>query len=282
MSIEIRKISKSYGNIFALDQVSFTFEEDKIYGLLGRNGAGKTTLLNIITNRIFPDTGEVLIDSIPVKENDDALKKVYMMSENNFYPAGMKIKEIYRWTKEFYPDFDTEYANKLADMFELSLNKTVKSLSTGYNSIFKIIIALSVNTPYVFLDEPVLGLDANHRDMFYRLLLEKYSESPSTYVLSTHLIEEVSNVIEHIIILKKGKIIKDESREDLMSYGYAVSGKVSLVDEFIIDKNVIGIDSIGGLKSAYIMGQVPKGNLPEGLEISKMDLQKLFIKLTDN
>lgn len=282
MSIEIRKISKSYGNIFALDQVSFTFEEDKIYGLLGRNGAGKTTLLNIITNRIFPDTGEVLIDGIPVKENDDALKKVYMMSENNFYPAGMKIKEIYHWTKEFYPDFDTEYANKLADMFELSLNKTVKSLSTGYNSIFKIIIALSVNTPYVFLDEPVLGLDANHRDMFYRLLLEKYSESPSTYVLSTHLIEEVSNVIEHIIILKKGKIIKDESREDLMSYGYAVSGKVSLVDEFIIDKNVIGIDSIGGLKSAYIMGQVPKGNLPEGLEISKMDLQKLFIKLTDN
>jgi len=282
MSIEIRKISKSYGNIFALDQVSFTFEEDKIYGLLGRNGAGKTTLLNIITNRIFPDTGEVLIDGIPVKENDDALKKVYMMSENNFYPAGMKIKEIYRWTKEFYPDFDTEYANKLADMFELSLNKTVKSLSTGYNSIFKIIIALSVNTPYVFLDEPVLGLDANHRDMFYRLLLEKYSESPSTYVLSTHLIEEVSNVIEHIIILKKGKIIKDESREDLMSYGYAVSGKASLVDEFIIDKNVIGIDSIGGLKSAYIMGQVPKGNLPEGLEISKMDLQKLFIKLTDN
>lgn len=282
MSIEIRKISKSYGNIFALDQVSFTFEEDKIYGLLGRNGAGKTTLLNIITNRIFPDTGEVLIDGIPVKENDDALKKVYMMSENNFYPAGMKIKEIYRWAKEFYPDFDTEYANKLADMFELSLNKTVKSLSTGYNSIFKIIIALSVNTPYVFLDEPVLGLDANHRDMFYRLLLEKYSESPSTYVLSTHLIEEVSNVIEHIIILKKGKIIKDESREDLMSYGYAVSGKVSLVDEFIIDKNVIGIDSIGGLKSAYIMGQVPKGNLPEGLEISKMDLQKLFIKLTDN
>jgi len=250
--------------------------------LLGRNGAGKTTLLNIITNRIFPDTGEVLIDGIPVKENDDALKKVYMMSENNFYPAGMKIKEIYRWTKEFYPDFDTEYANKLADMFELSLNKTVKSLSTGYNSIFKIIIALSVNTPYVFLDEPVLGLDANHRDMFYRLLLEKYSESPSTYVLSTHLIEEVSNVIEHIIILKKGKIIKDESREDLMSYGYAVSGKASLVDEFIIDKNVIGIDSIGGLKSAYIMGQVPKGNLPEGLEISKMDLQKLFIKLTDN
>jgi len=204
------------------------------------------------------------------------------MSENNFYPASMKIKEIFRWTKEFYPDFDTEYANKLADMFELNTNKTVKSLSTGYNSIFKIIIALSVNTPYVLLDEPELGLDANHRDMFYRLVLEKYSETPSTYVLSTHLIEEVSNVIEHIIIIKKGKVLKDESREELMSYGYAVSGKASLVDEFITDKNVIGIDTIGGFKSVYIMGQIPKGKLPEGLEITKIDLQKLFIKLTEN
>jgi len=155
-------------------------------------------------------------------------------------------------------------------------------LSTGYSSIFKVIIALSVNTPYVLLDEPVLGLDANHRDMFYRYLIEKYSETPSTYVISTHLIEEISNLVEHIIIIRKGKIIKDEAREELMSYGYTVSGKASLVDEYVRDKNVIGLDSIGGLKSAYVMGQIPRDKAPEGLEITKIDLQKLFIKLTDN
>lgn len=282
MSIEIKNITKNFGNTCALDQVSITFEDNKIYGLLGRNGAGKTTLLNTVTNRIFPDAGEVFIDGIPARENDEALKNIYMMGEKDFYPPNMKIKDIFRWTKEFYPDFDLKYAKKLADLFELNINKTVKSLSTGYNSIFKVIIALSVNTPYILLDEPVLGLDANHRDMFYRLLIEKYSETQTTFVLSTHLIEEVSSVIEHVIIIKKGKVIKNESREELMSYGYSVSGKASLVDEYIKDKNVIGSDLIGGLKSAYIMGNISKEKVPEGLEITKIDLQKLFIKLTDN
>ena len=156
----------------------------------------------------------------------------------------------------------------------------MKSLSTGYNSIFKVIIALSVNTPYVLLDEPVLGLDANHRDIFYNLLIEKYSNSPATYVISTHLIEEVSNVIEDVIIIKKGKIIKNETREELMSVGYTVTGMASLVDEYTRGKEIIGTDSIGGLKSAYIIGEVIRNEVPEGLEITKMDLQKLFIQLT--
>ncbi len=281
MSIEIKNISKYFGSTCALDGVSLTFEENKIYGLLGRNGAGKTTLLNIITNRIYADSGEVLVDGVPSKENDEALKKIYMMSEKNFYPASMKIREIFRWSKEFYPGFDMEYANKLADIFELNLNKNVKSLSTGYNSIFKVIIALSVNTPYVLLDEPVLGLDANHRDVFYRLLIEKYSNSPSTFVISTHLIEEVSNVIEDVVIIKKGKIIRNESREELMSCGYTISGMAGMVDEFIKGKEVIGMDTIGGLKSAYIIGQIIKESVPEGLEITKMDLQRLFVQLTN-
>lgn len=281
MSIEVKNLRKSFGKTCALDQVSVTFEENKIYGLLGRNGAGKTTLLNVITNRIFADSGEVLIDGMPAKENDGALSKIYMMSERNYYPINMRIIDIFKWSKEFYPSFDMEYANKLAEIFELNTSKKVKSLSTGYNSIFKVIIALSVNAPYVLLDEPVLGLDANHRDIFYRLLLEKYNDNPSTFVISTHLIEEVSNVIEDVIIIKKGKLIKNESTEELMSCGYTISGKASIVDDFIIGKDVIGVDSIGGLRSAYIIGKIDKKALPEGLEITKMDLQKLFVQLTN-
>lgn len=281
MSIEIKNVSKGFGNTQALDKVSLSFGDNRIYGLLGRNGAGKTTLLNIITNRLFADAGEVLLDGIPTVENDKALQKIYMMGEKDYYPLTMKVKDIFDWTKNFYPDFDMEYARKLADTFELNINKNVKSLSTGYNSIFKVIIALSVNTPYVFFDEPVLGLDANHRDVFYRLLLEKYSESPSTIVISTHLIEEVSNVIEDVIIIKMGTIIKNESRESLLSQGFTISGKADSVDSFIINKNVIGIEKIGGLKSAYIMGNINEYTIPADLEVTRLDLQKLFIKLTN-
>ena len=154
-------------------------------------------------------------------------------------------------------------------------------LSTGYETIFKVILALSVNVPFVFFDEPVLGLDANHRELFYRRLLEKYSEEPFTAVISTHLIEEVSNVIEEIIIIKKGRIIHSESREELLRKGYTVSGSAARVDSYIRDKNVIGTDALGGLKTAYLLGSPDRTALPEGLEISGMDLQKLFIQLTN-
>lgn len=279
--IEISNVSKNYKDTCALNNVSLKIEENKIYGLLGRNGAGKSTLLNIVTNRIFADSGKVLIDGIPSVENDQVQQKVYLMSEKTLYPDKMKIKDTFRWSGEFYSGFDMEYAMAMAERFGLNLNKTVKSLSTGYTSIFKVIIALSVNTPYVLLDEPVLGLDANHRNLFYQVLLEKYSEHPSAIVISTHLIEEVANVIEDIIIIKSGEIYKNESRDELLSKGYTVSGRAAQIDAFIADKNVIGVDALGGLKTAYILGTLNRNSIPEGIEVTKLDLQRLFIQLTN-
>lgn len=279
--IEVKNVKKSFGNVEALRGVSFTLEPNKIYGFLGRNGAGKTTLLSCITNRIFPEEGEVLVDGEKAQENDRAQSKIYMMSEKTFYPEGMSIAEVFRWTKEFYPEFDMNYANQLAQQFDLKTNKKVKKLSTGYSSIFKLIVALSVNVPYLFFDEPVLGLDANHRELFYRVLVEKYSENPCTIVISTHLIEEVAGVLEEVIIIKDGQIIKKESCESLLEKGYTVSGSGTAVDRFAQGKEVIGMDTLGGLKSAYILGKVDRSTLPSDVEITKLDLQRLFIQLTN-
>lgn len=279
--IEINNISKNYGKICALDNVSLKLEENKIYGLLGRNGAGKSTLLNIITNRIFADQGEVLINGEKAYENDVAQRNVYLMSEETYYPENMKIRDVFYWSQEFYPNFNMEYAKNLCEKFNLDLKKKVKGLSTGYSSIFKVIVALAANASYTLYDEPILGLDANHRDLFYRILLEDYEKNPKTIIISTHLIEEVSNIIENIIIIKEGQIIKNESCEQLLSNGYTISGTMDLVDHYIADKNVIGHDTLGGLKSAYILGEIDKSKVPMGLEITKLDLQKLFIQLTN-
>lgn len=278
--IRVSGITKNFKEVRALDQIDLLFEEQKIYGLLGRNGAGKSTLLNIISNRIFADNGEVSVDGISLSEGETALQRLYVMSEQTLYPEKTKIKELFQWSQSFYPDFDMDYAMDLAKQFGLNLKKSMHDLSTGYVSIAKNIMALSVNTPYVLLDEPVLGLDANHRELFYRILLEKYIEHPFTAIISTHLIEEVSNVIEEIVIIKNGKIIRNETREALMNKGYTVSGAGSLVDAYITGKEVIGTDSLGGLKSAYLLGK--PNNVPEGLEVTGMDLQKLFIQLTND
>ena len=280
MSIVINQVSKSFGPVRALNRVSVTLEEGKIYGLLGRNGAGKSTLLNVLTDRIFPEEGSVTVDGEPVRDNDRALSKMYLMSEKNCYPESMRVKEAFRWTKEFYPDFDQEFAWNLAAAFELNTNAKVNKLSTGYSSIFKLVVALSVNTPYVLLDEPVLGLDANHRDLFYRTLLSRYTQRPFTAVISTHLIEEVASLIEDVVVIHKGEVLRQGSCQDLLSQGYTVTGPKGLVEEYLKGKNVLGVDALGGLESGYVLGDPDRTSLPQGLELSGLDLQKLFILMT--
>lgn len=280
--IEVSHLTKKFGSFTALDDVSVNFEEHKIYGLLGRNGAGKSTLINVISNRMFPTSGEVKIDGEISTENDKALSKIYCMSDRNLYNDEMKIKNVFKITKQYYPEFDMDYACKLADKFQLDVNKKIKTLSTGYNSIYKMITAISANASVVFFDEPVLGLDANHREMFYKELIEKYSDGNSTYVISTHIIEEISKILEHIVVIKNGKIIMDDETENIMTQGYSVSGTISMVDSYCSGKRLLGEDVLGGLKTAYILENADKyAGDNSGLEFSKLDLQKLFIHLTD-
>lgn len=276
--IEISNVSKAYGSVQALDRVSLKLEDGKIYGLLGRNGAGKTTLLNTVAGRLFADSGEITMDGEPIAENDAALVKIYMQSEAMLYPESMRVRDALEKTKGFYPNFDSNYANRLAEKFQLDPKKRIKSLSTGYASILKLIIALSIQVPYLFFDEPVLGLDANHRELFYRLLLENYMEHPATIVISTHLIEEVSGIIEDVVIINEGQIIRNQNREDLLAKGYTVSGPSAAVDDYSVGKEVIGSDTLGGLKSVHILGNPEE--IPGNLEITALDLQKLFIQLT--
>lgn len=284
-TIEIKGVSKTYGSTKALDKVTITIEPNRIYGLLGRNGAGKTTLLNLMTNRIFPTEGDILIDGETVFENDKALGNMFYMTEQNLYPEDEKIIDIYKWTKEFYPSFDMEYAKGLSEKFGLDTKKKAKGLSTGYTSIFKAITALASNAGIILFDEPVLGLDANHRDMFYKELITNYGESPKTIIISTHLIDEVAAVLEEAIIIKDGKLIVKQPVEVLLSGAYTVSGEASKVEKYIQGKKCIGIETIGGFKSATVLEAAKDKDkaLAEELklEFTKPELQKLFIGLTN-
>lgn len=278
MAIELKHVSKSFGGVHALSDVSLSFGGGKIYGLLGSNGAGKTTMLNIITNRLYADSGEVLIDGESAPGRDKALSKVYMMAEQNLFPESMKVKAALKITADFLPSFDLELAMELAKKFGLPMNKKVKALSTGYSSIIRIILALSAGTPYVIFDEPVLGLDAQHRDMFYRLLMEHCGGGEQTVIISTHLIQEAAPLIEHAVIIKDGKILRNAPAEELKGAAHTVTGPVGLVDGYIAGRMVLNTTSIGGLKTACVEGE-PDARVPADLEVSPMGLQDYFISL---
>lgn len=280
--IEVKNLTKSYGKTTALNNVSVTFKENCIYGLLGRNGAGKSTLLNIISGRTFADSGEVLIDGVNASGNDSALGKIHLMSEQLLYNPSLKVRDMFRTASFYYPDFDTEYALKLCSEYELDTNRKLSKLSTGYRTIAKAVNALACGAPIVFFDEPVLGLDANHRDLFYKHVVNRYSERPATFVISTHLIEETAGIIERAVVIQKGELLLDNDVEEVRSMGYSVSGKAADVDSFAKGRELMGEDVLGGLKTAYIKGQLNEAELPDGLTAEPMNLQNIFIHLTNS
>lgn len=279
--IELKDVSKSYKGATALFKSNLHIEHGKIYGLLGRNGAGKTTLLKLITHHIFSDEGKIFIDGEELSAHHEVTRKIYFMGEDNLYPSSFKVSDVFKCTQAFYPSFDHEKAMELCKAFDLNPKKRINALSTGYRTIYKIITALCVHTPYVFLDEPVLGLDANHRALFYKWLLKTYSEQPNTYILSTHLIEEISGMVEEVIILKQGNVLIQANTEKLLEMGYTVSGTVTEVDRFLVGKSPLNTEQIGALKVAYLIDSGEKRNIPDTLQYAALDLQRLFVALTN-
>ena len=282
--IELRGLSKRYGHNLALSEVDLTLEGQKIYGLLGRNGAGKTTLLNLLTAKTYPTLGTITIDGEPVWENDAVLSRVFYMTEANLYPPSLRVREAFHWTAQFYPGFQMSYAEDLARRFELDIRKRVKELSTGYASIFKAILALASGAPILLFDEPVLGLDANHREMLYKEILANYIEEPKTVLISTHLIDEIADILEEVIILNRGRVMLHQPVEELLESAYAVSGEASKVDQYIQGKNYLSEERLQNFKSVIVLGGAVDRALAKSLdlEIGRPELQKLFIALTSS
>ena len=283
--IEIRHISKAYGKTQALKDVTATVSDGKICGLLGRNGAGKTTLLNIITNRIFADQGQVLINDEPVIENDKIQGTLFYMTEKSLYPKETRVSEVFKITKGFYPGFNMDYANTLSDRFKLEPTKKISALSTGYLTILKLILTLASNAPITIYDEPVLGLDANHRDLFYKELIMHYNELPNTVILSTHLIEEVARLLEDVIMLKEGQILLTQPVESVLQLAYTVSGDQESVNRYAAEKKIISHETLGRFKSATIYQTRTAADQETmtqlGLDLMPAKLQDVFISLTN-
>lgn len=277
MKLTVEAISKNFGKNNALNNFSATFEEGHIYGLLGRNGAGKSTLLNIITDRVFASSGSVKIDGTVVTANSNQLNKIHMMSEANYYPDDKKCKDILKAIDSLSENFNYEKAIELADKFEISLNKTTKALSTGYRTIFKIIVALSMKVNFLVLDEPTLGLDAISRDLLY-IEISKYllENEHSCIIISTHLIEEVETLVDYFYLINKGSLMFCGDKEQVLGNLLLVSGNKEKVVSSVKDAKVL--NSSTQLDRLEVLVEKIEIN-DESLTVRHPSLQELFIKL---
>ncbi|MBS4196983.1 ABC transporter ATP-binding protein [Lederbergia citri] len=278
--IKISRLNKLYDDHKAIQDISFSIEENKIYGLLGRNGAGKTTLMKMITAQIFPTSGELLVFGEEPYENSKVLNQICFIKESQKYPDNFTVRDILEVSKSLFPKWDKEYAYSLVEDFNLPLKKKNRGLSRGMHSALGIVIGLASRAPLTIFDEPYLGLDAVSRELFYNRLMEDYAEHPRTVILSTHLIDEVSNLLEQILVIDKGRLIIDEDAENLRGKAFTVTGQTAKVESFITGKEVIHREPFGGLLSATVIGRAnDKVHIP-GLEISPVSLQQLIVHLT--
>lgn len=274
-------VSKRYGKKTVLDSLSVKFEQGHSYGLLGRNGAGKSTLINIIMQRCKRESGVITLDGQVMDNNDKLMSRLFCMNDSTLYPSNFRVKTIFSITDSMYDRFDMGYAVKTAEMFGLDLKKRLKQLSTGYNTVYKVILALASNADFIFLDEPVLGIDVNQRELFYKTLARKMAEGTSCFIISTHIIEEIQNLIDRTMILHGGRIILDGDTESLMNSYAAVSGKAEAVDEFTAGRNIICTESMGVFKKAVFESEgLSESDIPEGLSPDTVNLQQLFYYLT--
>ena len=277
-------LTKQYGSKTVLDHVNLTLESGKIYGLIGRNGAGKTTLLSLMSNQNPISAGTATIDGQRIWENPKALSRICFSRELNLSAesalSSYTLKAYLRAAETYLPHWDKDMAGRLLELFGLEKKKKLGKLSKGMLSMVTILVAMASKAEFTFLDEPVAGLDVVAREQFYQLLLEEYTETGRTFVLSTHIIEEAADVMEEVIILDRGKILLKENTQELVDRARYVTGLADQVDGATAGLPCHHVENIGRSKAVTVL-------LPEGEElhpgydvtVQPVNLQKLFVAL---
>lgn len=282
--VEVQRLTRAYGGTKAVDEISFSLEEGKIYGLLGRNGAGKTTLMHMLTAQQLPTSGTVKVFGENPYENNRVLKQICFIKESQRYPDNYHVKDVLELAPALFKHWDEEFAYSLAEQFRLPLKKRVKQLSRGLLSSVGIVVGLASRAPLTIFDEPYLGLDAVARSLFYDRLMEDYTEHPRTVILSTHLIDEVSKLLEHVLVIDGGKLLIDEDTESLRGRAFTVAGPAQKVDAFAQGKEVLERQPLGGFVACTMMGGMDAAERKEaeelGLGIEPVSLQQLMVRLT--
>jgi ABC-2 type transport system ATP-binding protein len=282
--VEVQGLTKTYGGVNAVDDVSFTMESGKIYGLLGRNGAGKTTIMQMLTAQMFPTSGKLRVFGEAPYENNRVLSQVCFIKESQKYPDHFRVIDVLELCPVIFPNWDQRFADQLLNDFRLPLKRGMKKLSRGMLSSVGVIIGLASRAPLTMFDEPYLGLDAVARELFYDRLIEDYAEHPRTIVLSTHLIDEVSRILEHVIVIDSGKLILNEDADAIRGQAYTAVGQAEKVEAFISGQETIDQKPLGGLLSVTVLGSLDPGRRKQaeilGLELTPVSLQQLIVHLT--
>lgn len=273
--IELKQVTKQYGQATVLKNITLSIEDPGIYCLLGRNGAGKTTLLKSIAGYQNITSGSIQVDGKAITTSTLDTGVSYI--ENFAKHFNLPVQKLLRIASEVNPNYDYDFAAEMMDRFELEGKKKFRHLSLGMKTMVSTIICLASNKDVILLDEPVLGFDALMRVEFYDMLTESFRKHPRIILVSTHIIEEIAKTIQKLILIDRGSVRFFDTLQAVETKAFCISGLQKDVEAATKGRNVIGQDVVGGLVTSYIFDNPPEET--GSLEIRPLSLQEFFIQM---
>jgi ABC-2 type transport system ATP-binding protein len=214
--VEVREVTRRFGAKVALDRVSLVVPCGAVFGLVGANGAGKTTLIRHVLGLLKAQAGSVRVfGRAPVADPAGVLARIGYLSEENDLPAWMRVAELLRYSRAFYPCWDDAYAEELRQTFELPPGARVGSLSKGQRARAGLLVALAHRPELLVLDEPSSGLDPLVRRDILGAIIRTIAEEGRTVLFSSHLLDEVERVSDHVALLHQGRLVFSAGLDDL-------------------------------------------------------------------
>jgi ABC-2 type transport system ATP-binding protein len=232
--ITVSGLTRRFGTKTALDSVSVSMPRGAVYGLVGANGAGKTTLIKHILGLLRAESGSVRVFGLdPVADPVAVLSRIGYLSEENDIPGWMRVDELIRYSRAFYPAWDDVYAEELRVAFALDPSAKIRTMSKGQKARAGLLIALAHRPELLVLDEPSSGLDPIVRRDILGAVIRTIADEGRTVLFSSHLLDEVEQVADHVTMIHRGQIVLSAPLDSIRE-SHRVDGRVLSLDEIFI------------------------------------------------
>ena len=277
--LEMKHVTKVFGDFKALDDLSMTVPKGAVYGLVGPNGAGKSTAIRCLLGVYRPEAGEVTMEGQPVFENPALKARIGAIPDEIFYFPSATLEDMRRYYRGMYPEFDDNLFEKLTEVFELPRKGQIRRFSKGMQKQAAFQLTLCTRPDVLVLDEPVDGLDPVMRRKVWSLILDQVATRQTTVLISSHNLRELEDICDHVGIVDHGKMLLERSLADMQGNTH----KLQIVGEIPAGLEILHESSSGRLRTLVVRGTAEqirqKASAAEAVyfDVLPLSLEEIFI-----
>ena len=248
--LDLKNVTKTFGQVKALDDLTMTVPKGAVYGRVGPNGAGKSTAIRCLLGGYRPDSGSITLDGAPIYENPAAKMRIGSIPDDVFFFPSATMEEMRRYYQGIYPKFDLELYNKLFEAFDLPKNAPIRRFSKGMQKQAAFHLTLCTRPDVLVLDEPVDGLDPVMRRQVWSLILSEVAKEETTVLISSHNLRELEDICDHVGIMDQGRMLLQRSLADMQG----ATHKLQIVGNIPENLEILHQSQSGRLTTLIVRG----------------------------